>query len=80
VFTRRVAQTFYLVGITNTVGAPSFAPFVKGGSRDCLRESGLTMPRASITNQVAQAASPPTLAKSARMGHPLWEWMQATIS
>jgi hypothetical protein len=28
----------------------------------------------SATNQIAQAASPPTLAKNARMGHPQWEW------
>ncbi len=28
---------------------------------------------AARTNQIARAASPPTLAKNARMGHPLWE-------
>jgi hypothetical protein len=27
----RVAQAFDLAGITNTLGAPSFAPFAKGG-------------------------------------------------
>jgi hypothetical protein len=30
-------------------------------------------------NQIAQAASPPTLAKNARMGHPLWEWRRQKI-
>src|ERR1035437_1289230 len=30
---RRGAQAFDLAGITNTVGAPSFAHFAKGGSR-----------------------------------------------
>jgi hypothetical protein len=29
--------------------------------------------RAATRNHMAQAASPPTLAKNARMGHPLWE-------
>jgi hypothetical protein len=29
---RRVAQAFDLAGITNTVGAPSFAQFAKGGN------------------------------------------------
>jgi hypothetical protein len=28
----------------------------------------------STTNQIAHAASPPTLAKNVRMGHPRWEW------
>ncbi len=32
----RVAQALH--GIANKVGAPSFAPFAKGGSRDCLRK------------------------------------------
>jgi hypothetical protein len=27
-----------------------------------------------VTNQVEHAASPPTLAKNARMGRPLWKW------
>jgi hypothetical protein len=49
------------------------------------RESGMPAQRwidydapASKTNQIAQAASPPTLAKNARMGHPLWEWCRRT--
>src|ERR1035437_9338392 len=37
---RRVAQAFDLAGITNTVGAQSFAHFAKGGSRDCLLRRG----------------------------------------
>jgi hypothetical protein len=32
----RVAQAFDLAGISNTMGAPSFAVFAKGGSRECL--------------------------------------------
>ena len=34
------------------------------------------MPASSlrVTDKNAQAASPPTLAKNARMGHPLWKW------
>ena len=34
----RVAQAFDLVGISNAAGAPSFAHFAKGGSRECLRD------------------------------------------
>jgi hypothetical protein len=50
----------------------SFAFFAKGGSRKCRRQLGLiTCPQ---QNQTAHAASPPILAKNARMGHPLWEW------
>src|SRR5580692_1994353 len=49
-------------------GAPSFAPFAKGGLRKRRHQVG------SITcaqqNHIAQAAWPPTLAKNARMGHP----------
>jgi hypothetical protein len=56
----------------NAVGALSFALFAKGGSRKCRRRVGLiTCPQ---QNQVPQSASPPTLAKNARMGHPQWEW------
>ena len=33
----RVAQVFDFAGITNGVGAPSFAFFVKGGTRKCSR-------------------------------------------
>ena len=32
---------------------------------------------AATTNQIARAASPPTLARNARMGHPRWEWCNA---
>jgi len=35
----RVAQAFDLAGITNTVGAPSFAQFAKGGRFNCLRNA-----------------------------------------
>jgi hypothetical protein len=40
---------------------------------------GLTTPCYS-TNQIAQAASPPTLAKNARMGHPLRRFVQADVT
>src|ERR1035438_1702551 len=33
-----MAQALDLADITNTVGAPSFAHFAKGGSRRCLRD------------------------------------------
>ena len=50
----------------------SFALFAKGRSRKCRHQVGLmTCPQ---QNQIAPAASPPTLAKNARMGHPQWEW------
>ena len=32
---RRVAQAFDFAGITNRMGAPSFAFFAKGGTRKC---------------------------------------------
>jgi hypothetical protein len=57
---------FDLAGITDTVAAPFFAFFAKGGSRECRCQVGLiTCPQ---QNQIAHAASPPTLAKNARMG------------
>src|SRR5208282_1640489 len=51
--------------------APAFAFFAKSGSRKCRRQVGLiTCPQ---RNQIAHAASPPTLARNARTGHPQWE-------
>src|SRR5260370_972091 len=69
---RRVAQAFDLVALP-TQGVPrSFAFFAKGGSRKCRRQVGsIPCPQ---QNQIAHAASPPTLARNARMGHPQWEW------
>src|SRR5216683_7340695 len=68
----RVAQAFDLAGITNTVGAQFVRVFCEG------RESEMPAPVRLITcpqqNQMAHAASPPTLTKNARMGHPQWEW------
>ena len=46
--------------------------FAKGGSRKCRRHAGLIA--CPQQNHVAHAASRPTLAKNARMGHPQWEW------
>jgi hypothetical protein len=44
----------------------------RDGSRKCRRQVGLiTCPQ---QDQIAHAASPPTLAKNARMGHPRREW------
>ncbi len=55
----------------------SFAFFAKGGSRKCRCQVGLiTCPQ---QNQLAHAASLPTLAKNARMGHPQWEWCTQRI-
>src|SRR5258708_28047178 len=34
----RVVQASDLAGMTNTVGAPSFASFAQGGSRECQRK------------------------------------------
>jgi hypothetical protein len=36
----RAAQAFDLAGITNTVGAPSFAQFAKGGNHQRIRNAG----------------------------------------
>jgi len=64
-----VAQAFDLAGITNTVGAPSFAFLAKGGHQERIR-NGVCAER----TKVASAASLPALAKSARTGHPLHRW------
>jgi hypothetical protein len=45
----------------------------KGGSRECLRNWVDHPALFGMTNPVAQAAPSPTLAKNARMGHPLWD-------
>ena len=67
----RPAQAPELAGITTAVDAPSFAFLAKGGSWRCRREVVLiAFPQ---QKQIAHAASPPTLAKNARMGHPQWE-------
>jgi hypothetical protein len=62
-----VAQAFDLVGISNAVGAPLLRS-LQG------RESGMrasrAFDRATATNHIANAASPPALAKNARTGHP----------
>jgi hypothetical protein len=53
-----VAQAFDLAGITNTVGAPSFASFAKGGSWECRRRVGLdyvSTTKSNSTRRVAQA-------------------------
>jgi len=56
---------------SNTMGAPSFAQFAKGGSRECLRREPIDL---------VLAASPPALAKSARTGHPrFWLCRQSKI-
>src|SRR5579862_1046700 len=57
---RRMAQALDLAGITNTGGAPSFAFFAKGGSRKCRHPVGLIT--CLQQNQIAHAASRPTLA------------------
>jgi len=69
---------FELAGISNTVGCPVLAFFAKGGSRECPRN--FVDPCRVATNQIAHAASPPTLAKNARMGHPLLEMVHTEIA
>jgi len=59
------AGGFDFAGIRNTEGAPSFAHFAKGGNHEHMRNGF----RAE-TDKVLSAATPPTLAKNARMGHP----------
>jgi len=60
-------------------GAPSFAYFAKGGKHtDCCARGGWVYSALArneicfrgVTNPTVAAASPPTLAKSARIGHP----------
>jgi hypothetical protein len=46
----RVAQAFDLAGVTNTVGAPSFAQFAKGGSWKPLRDVARLRSRCSKRN------------------------------
>src|ERR1035438_372126 len=64
----RVATLLMSLASPTQWGAPSFAFFAKGGSRKCRRQVGLIA--CPQQNQIAHAASPPTLAKNARMGHP----------
>jgi hypothetical protein len=52
---------------------PRFAYFAKGGYDDGIHNGRLERTR------VAPAASPPTLAKNARMEHPPWEWCNAKM-
>jgi hypothetical protein len=59
---------FDLAWITNKVGAPFFALFAKGGSLECWRKF-VDLSRVA-SNQIAHAASQPTLSKNARMGQP----------
>ena len=65
----RVAQAFDLAGITNTVGAPFLRVFCEG------RESKMPGRQVSLIacpqqNQIAHAASPPTLANKRKDGAP----------
>jgi hypothetical protein len=50
----------------DTVGAPLFAHFAKGGNHEGMRDGVYAEPKT-----VLSAASLPTLAKDARMGHPV---------
>lgn len=62
-----------LAGITNTVGAPFFAFFAKGGSRECRRQVVCDHVYATKSNSTRSIAAHPCQ-KNARMGHPHWEW------
>ena len=61
----RVAQALDLAGTSNTVGAPFFAFFAKGGNHERI-DNRVCAER----TKVVSAASPPALAKNARTGHP----------
>ncbi len=66
-----MAQPFDLVGISNAVGAPLLRSLQ---GRDWGMHASRAFDRSTTTNHIAHAALPPTLAKNARMGHPLLEW------
>jgi hypothetical protein len=72
---------FFILRVLPTqVGTPFLRVFCEGPALSGAerRESEMPAPSAfdhvSTTNQIAHAASPPTLAKNVRMGHPRWEW------
>jgi hypothetical protein len=57
---RRVAQAFDLASITNIVGAPFFAFFAKGGSREFRRQVGLITRRSTTkSNSTRSIATHP---------------------
>jgi hypothetical protein len=60
-----MAQTLDLAGMTNTVGAPSFAHFAKGGNHERLRNGF-----AQKAKTLCQQHPYPPLQKNARTGHP----------
>src|SRR5579864_2108094 len=78
---------FGLHGITDTVRCPITSRSLrKGGNRECRRK--FVDPCRVVTDQVAHAASPPTLAKNAKSlssaksqgwGTPRLEWRTQTI-
>ena len=69
--TQTGGPAFGLLDGAYETGAPFFAQFAKGGSRECRRK--FVDLGCVVTNPVAHAASLPTLAKNARMGHPRLE-------
>jgi len=62
-----VAQAFDFIEFTNTVGAPSFARFAKGGYHERERNRVCAEETDGRVRSIV-----PTLAKNARMGHPLF--------
>jgi hypothetical protein len=56
-----VAQPLNSLAAATQQGGPSFAVFAKGGNWECMRK--FVDPCRVVTNQVAHAASPLTLAK-----------------
>src|SRR6202035_3388060 len=54
------SRVFDLVGTSNEVGTRSVAFLAKGGSRECCRKWVVT--KGAVANQIAHAASLPTLA------------------
>jgi hypothetical protein len=56
---------------TTVEDAASFAYFAKGGYDDAMQKGS--------SERTEVAASPPALAKNARMEHPPWEWCDAKM-
>ena len=67
---RWACSGFDLAGPSNTMGAPSFAQFAKGGS--------LRVFVSQKSETLVPAALLPALAKGARTGYPLFSWRSQT--
>jgi len=70
--TQWVSPAFDPVGITHIMGPRPFTFSAKGRDSEMVVPSGFDRVSTARTNSTP--ASPPTLAKNERMGHPQWEW------